>query len=596
MMRLTSLKIEGFRSLSSIEIPLRDYAILIGRNNSGKSSVLRSIKLLFDGTSRDIRESDFYSRQGQQVDQFTIEATLEGVGEYLPLCHEKHRSKIESCVFEDKLRIRRVAKRSPLTISKLELWQPDTGDFGLPTGIESALKQFLPEAIFIEAFKKPTDEAQAKSSATLGKILKQIVKPISEKLESEVQEIFGQVARKFNVVEVEGEPIDERPEEIKRIEERIKRHIQSIFDEADVRLRFHTPAIGDLIGSSSIELKDRGPWTPVEGKGQGFQRVLYLALLRALAEELRDTEESIHRPFLLLFEEPEAFLHPTLQREMGSVLESISQSNQVIIATHSPFLVTPQHIQNVLILRQVLSKKEDSDQIVYATSCFVPKDNILPGPDDKQLANLLRLSNSAEFLFSDSILVVEGPSDRALLEASWEMVRKSLRPDGSPFPTLSIVEAGSKDVVHVWLKFLGEGMGFLCRGLVDLDFLWNGAGRCLGSDADLSQFTERFWELVEQEGLLEDGNTHRIRDGRKAEAIRLIQNDEVLSQKATVLREKLREIGIWVLREGEIEVYFGLSRNTKGRYATVGQKIRNGEVEVPSEVKEVLGWVTAAFE
>ena len=596
MMRLTSLKVEGFRSLASIQMPLRDYTILIGRNNSGKSSVLLSIKLLFEGTSRDLRESLFFFQVGRQVDQFTIEATLEGVSEYLPLCHERHSGKIKSCIFEDKLRIRRVATRSPLKLGKLELWQPSTGDFGLPTGIDSALKQFLPEIVFIEAFKKPTDEAQAKSSATLGKILKQIVQPISAKLESEVQGVFRQVARKFNVIEEEGGLIDERPEEIKRIESRIRQHIQSVFDEADVRLRFHTPRIDDLIGASSIELKDRGPWTSPDGKGQGFQRTLYLALLRALADELReDTTQNIHRPFLLLFEEPEIFLHPALQREMGAVLESISHSNQAIIATHSPFLVTSRQVQNVLILRQ-MPVEIDAGTIVYATHCFKPDDTILPSSDDKQLASLLRFSNSAEFLFADCVLVVEGPSDRALLKASWEMLRKSLRQSSQLPLALSIVEAGSKSVVHVWLKYLGEGMGFLSRGLVDLDFLWNGAGQCLGSDSDLSQFTERFWDLAKQRNLLKNGSNHRIKDGKKQEAFRLILENEDLKQKAGILRRRLRdEFGIWVLGEGEIEHYFGLSRRKKGLYAAVSQQIRNEDMEVPSEIKEVLKWIVTSF-
>ena len=606
-MQLISLAVEGFRSLASIRMPLRDYTILIGRNNSGKSSVLAAIKLLFEGTARDLKESDFFFRQGQQVDKFTIEATLDGVRDYLPLCHQRHRGRIESCIFEDKLRVRRVVTRRPLRLGRLELWQPGTGAFGLPTGIESALKQLLPEIIFIEAFKKPIEEAQAKSSAALGKILKQIVQSVSAKLESEVQDVFSQIARKLNVIEEEGKLIDERPDEIRRIESRIRQHIQSVFDEADVRLRFHTPKIDDLLGSSSIELKDRGPWTSPEGKGQGFQRALYLALLRALAEELREDtrQNNVHRPFLLLFEEPEAFLHPTLQREMGGVLESISRSNQVVIATHSPFLVTPQRLQNVLVLRQTLLE-EGPDTALYATRCFKPDDTILPSSNDKQLANLLKFSNSAEFLFADCVLVVEGPSDRALLEASWEVLRESLHQSGQPPLALSIIEAGSKAVVHVWLKYLGEGMGFLSRGLVDLDFLWNGAGRCLGGDSNLSQFTERFWVLAQQNGLLQDENnqdenhqgrsTHRIRKGKKHEAFDIIRRDEDLRRDANILRERLRdEFGIWVLSEGEIENYFGLSHRAKGRYTAVSQQIRNGEIEIPSEIREVLNWIVTLF-
>jgi len=47
-----------------------------------------------------------------------------------------------------------------------------------------------------------------------------------------------------------------------------------------------------------------------------LQRTLYLSLLRALAARIRGQTERVVRPFILLFEEPEAFLHPEGQIKM----------------------------------------------------------------------------------------------------------------------------------------------------------------------------------------------------------------------------------------------------------------------------------------
>lgn len=585
MMRVSRLKIQNFRSLADIEIPLWDYTILIGRNNSGKSSVLLTLKLLFEGTARDLTENDFYIHQTQHDDPIAVEAILEDVRKYLPLCSERHRTKIEECIGDDNtLRIRRVASRVPLGFGKLELWQPQENAFGLPTGIENALKQLLPEVIFIEAFKDPNEEAQAKSSATLGKLLRQIVEPVSAQLASDVKNTIDEVARRFNVVEAEGKVVDERPEELKRIERRIRQYMQAVFEEADVRLRFRLPEVSDLMGSATVELKDIGPWTPLEGKGQGFQRALYLALLRALAEELRATGSDIHRPFLLLFEEPEAFLHPALQREMGDILESISASNQVVVATHSPLLVTPPRIQNVLILRQAVLPNTEP----HATCCLVQNPELFPDPNDKQLVNLLKFSNSAEFLFADCVLVVEGPSDRALLEACWHVLAKSRRSGEQPL-ALAIVEAGNKSVVPVWVKYL-QAIGLSARGVVDLDFLWDGAGRCLKFDGNLSRFAAEFWQLIEEKGISEtaDGK-QRIPPNKKEEAFKLILDR--LNEPAELLRKRLqREAGIWVLAEGEIDGYFALSRSSKGHYAAVSQKVRKGDVAVPQEIEDIVKW------
>ncbi len=590
MMKLTYLKITGFRSLADVTIPLQDMTILIGRNNAGKSNTLSAIKLLLEGTARDLSVDDFHGQGNEQADQIVVEALFEGVDAYLPLCEDRHRTKVAKCLENGALRVRRIATRSPLELGKLELWQPLEGKFGLPTGIEGALKQFLPEVIFIEAFKDPTAEAQAKSTTAMGKLLKQIVERVVEQVGGEVQRALDQAARKFNVMEKEGQLLDERPEELKRIEGRIRQHIQAIFEASDVRLRFNFPDVGNLMTTTAtIELKDRGPWTSPELKGQGFQRTLYLALLQALAEELRlpqeeeKREQQVHRPFILLFEEPEDFLHPALQREMGDVLESISQTNQTVIATHSPLLVTPQRIGNVRILRQGAPSSVDS-----STCCLVPDLESLPDVEDKQLAFLLRFSSSSEFLFADCALVVEGPSDRALLEASWSVLRKSLCKGREP-TVLAIVEAGDKAVVPVWVNCL-KGMGFVVHGVVDLDFLWNGAGKCLGAHPDLSQFADSFWQLADAKGLSEvKGGNRSIPPGRKEEAFRLIS--ENLSKKAEALRDRLRDSHeIWVLSKGEIETYFGLSASSKGQSAHVAQRIRKGEIEIPPEIRDMICW------
>ncbi|MBE3140936.1 MAG: AAA family ATPase, partial [Thermoplasmata archaeon] len=499
MMRITSLTINGYRSLCDIEkMPLSSLTIFVGRNNSGKSNLLSALNLLLAGTAKELSENDFYECGGKRVPEICIEATLVGITEYLPLCAEQHRGKIAVCIQDDSIKIRRKATLQPLEMGKTEIWQPEKNEYGTPTGIDTAFRQFLPEMIFIEVFKDPSDEVQGKGSATLAKLLKEIVEQVSDQITGDVDEALSSANRKFNVIQQEDKLIDERPEELRRIEGRIKEHVQKIFNNSDVRLAFSLPDVNALMTTASIRLRDRpdGSWTPLSHKGQGFQRTLYVALLQALADELRATSEApVSRPFILLFEEPELFLHPALQREIGDTIEAISQSNQVVVSTHSPLLITPQRFGDVIIVQQIQNPETRQSK----TRCMIPDIENLPDPEEKQLAMLLRYANSSEFLFADCVMIVEGPSDKALFGASWDMHREAIVSKIGSI-SLAIIEAENKNVVPVWLKYL-RSLHIRSVGVVDLDFLWSGAGKVLGADPEVSIFSESFWKIAEEKGV-----------------------------------------------------------------------------------------------
>lgn len=445
----------------------------------------------------------------------------------------------------------------------------------------------MPEVIFIEAFKDPTEESQGKSTAALGKILKQIVEQVEDKINDDVMGAIALAEKNFNWMEQDGVMVDNRPDELRKIENQIKSHIQELFFGSDVRLKFNLPKVSDLISTATIELKDGGPWTSPDGKGQGFQRVLYVALLQTLADALRDETAAVNRPFILLYEEPEAFLHPALQREVGNIIENISTTNQVVIASHSPLLVTPSRMDNIIILRQGLPPNP------HKTNFFIPDDSLSDHDDDKHLISLLKLNNSSEFLFSDFILVVEDVSDRYLLESCWSGVREKI---DKKFESISIIESGSKDIVPLWIEYLKK-MKFPTKGVVDLDFLWNGSGRVLKND-DVSKFCEKFWKLAEQTNLCEvaDDGKKTLKKGSKDDAFALVVGekcDKDLFELGKKISAELLKHDIWVLSQGEVEYYFGLSLTSKGKYVTAGQKIRKGEIEIPGEMQELLTWLFA---
>lgn len=73
--------------------------------------------------------------------------------------------------------------------------------------------------------------------------------------------------------------------------------------------------------------------TPVEQLGKGMRSMYMLSLLEAYVNSAG------RLPCLILMEEPEIFLHPELQKVTSQVLYRLSKKTQVIFSTHSPNLL-----------------------------------------------------------------------------------------------------------------------------------------------------------------------------------------------------------------------------------------------------------------
>ena len=97
-----------------------------------------------------------------------------------------------------------------------------------------------------------------------------------------------------------------------------------------------------LSQGATIKLND-GTETPIKLQGHGVQRSLIFSLIEVMAE-LESTNEEMPenvKSTIILFEEPELYLHPHLMRRLKDALLDISKKHgwQIIISTHSPFLI-----------------------------------------------------------------------------------------------------------------------------------------------------------------------------------------------------------------------------------------------------------------
>jgi putative ATP-dependent endonuclease of OLD family len=161
-----------------------------------------------------------------------------------------------------------------------------------------------------------------------------------------------------------------------------------------------------------LTLADKKVELPLSDWGSGTQNrtTILLQLLRARQITQKASESDKITPIMVV-EEPECFLHPSAQADFGRVLRDLSEEFgvQVICTTHSPYMLSLENPESNVLLERKVSR----GQPLGAEVADVSGDNWM-----EPFATSLGLDNSAfsnwkDILFAkaDCILLVEGETD-----------------------------------------------------------------------------------------------------------------------------------------------------------------------------------------
>ena len=147
--------------------------------------------------------------------------------------------------------------------------------------------------------------------------------------------------------------------------------------------------------------------------GDGVQTIMvicaYLLLIReSRAGAINGVQQQVS---MLVLDEPETSLHPQAQKMLYEHIKEISQNTQVIMATHSPYMVSWDIIPNGAKIIRIVS--EDGEQAeVYELSAEKHSD-IRFSTQPRRQSNLDIISR--EIVFTNRILMVEGLDDANIL-------------------------------------------------------------------------------------------------------------------------------------------------------------------------------------
>jgi len=322
-MQITKLRIKNFRSIKdSGYIDLTKLYVLIGKNNTGKSAVLKAILMAWGNVKYDLR--DFHK---DTPDDIEIEVFLSGYNDekYSEFFQEKGKpEKEEVCLklviskesgekffLDGEVKPKTITKKLPALLSISDIRDPESET---TAGAKSFSKQLIG---IIESQGKFKSEKE-KAVASIRKIIVEDVGTISQITTKKFQNILN---NKWEI---------------------------SITPEIDIAkaITYDT----DLIIDKANRVK-------LLSSGTGIQSIFILALLEAYAEMVQSDDS------ILLIEEPEVYLHPELQRRMFDAMRLIANSNQVIFTTHSPIMISEIWIEDSIRLAKLENGETKFDRI-----------------------------------------------------------------------------------------------------------------------------------------------------------------------------------------------------------------------------------------
>lgn len=380
-----------------------------------------------------------------------------------------------------------------------EAWKED--DFcPLPTGLDASVKALLPDPIYIEAVKDISDDMKTTERSVFGKLLGMIFESISS---TEDMEKFKQTLidlnEKLNVsVKEDGTKEDRRFEQIKNLEIEIGRNLSEHFPEAKVSISIPPPDLTKVLQSATLRINE-GVEGDIETKGDGLKRSVVFSLFKTYANLCRTKTENGNpirsSGHLILFEEPELYLHPKAQQVLFESLADVSRNAQIVVCTHSPLFFSSSTTKSFAKLYKVSGENSSPP---YAKIISVDFEQELSPKDAFQL---LCYENNNVAFFADTVLLVEGDSDVAvtkhlsrLLNTAWDFEKGRI----------CLVKVGGKGNFRKFREFFTH---FNVRSVVlgDLDVVLHGFDKLnLPQDSSAHKIKDELIKLLDS--LITDDN------------------------------------------------------------------------------------------
>ena len=442
-MKLLDISVKNFRSIKGdgITLSLKDSDIIFifGQNNAGKSSLLSAYEYMVSPKKKAVL-NDFLGFDAS----IPIEIKVTFIKE------EGDNELFESKGFnkwvdgEGKLKFRKTFV-SVGEEGKKETFDPcdDINDFVVNGfgGLEQHLTKHSPTPVRIPAFPTPADLTKFIKETVQKSVLKSLKEDEVEAYEKVMLEI-NSLQQRILTKEVIVDKSSKANENFQKIFPNLTLDISPIEgQEFDLASTFEKEF-------SVIIKDDRFPNTKQDfsDHGHGVIRQALFNFLGIVKNELPSNNDGgLSKEFIILFEEPEVYLHPKAIKLLRKMLYELCTDSpfQIICASHSPSLIdiSKPHTTLVRLIRDndAISKLFQVGEDLFSASSDI-KNKV-------QMANRFD-PNVCESFFSDEVILVEGDTEAIVVR---ELLERKF-----PDKDIYVVNTGSKNNIPFFQKIFNH--------------------------------------------------------------------------------------------------------------------------------------------
>lgn len=398
-MKFESITLKNFRNFENIEIDIGNKNVFFGLNDVGKTNFLYALRYVFDKNIRKngLIDADYHNKNTTQEIEIIIKINIEDEE-----CddNKKLRAKLKGALMsgDSHVYIKLVAKYDNKEMIGIPImyWGGNINELQEIKSYNYSMDiDYVFNVFYIDAYVDMYSLFK-KNISTLIKNDTDDDSEIIREIDDSIKELNGKISSLSGVKGFE-----------KRITPEYKR-----FKNEGIEIAIKSEiAVKGLYSNLVPYIKEENTEILYPTSGEGRKKILTYSMFDMLADE--EKEKKIN---LFLIEEPENHLHKSMQIAISRLLFNDEKYKYLFVTTHSPYILY--EMNDINLVRIYNKNRINSASVFYKVPIeFLKYKKIL----NKRLS---------EAIFSNKVLLVEGPSEITLFEKVLSELNPFFESDG----------------------------------------------------------------------------------------------------------------------------------------------------------------------